>query len=722
MPEYLAPGVYVEETSFRPKTIEGVSTSTAAFIGPTRTGPTSGEPELITSFADFERIYGGMDPLTFDGTMQPNFMAHAVRAFFNEGGKRCYVVRVFSGTDGFGASGAPTTMSSSGGASLLAQQAIKAAARFLEVELKKEQIDKEIEDFNTVNHRTVLSDLEGLDPSAHSPTHIQDLNVAKENVATLLRLEATQSRLAEELTEANDAASAAKRSAEAEIAGAPVVSPASSSGLPVLMARFPGAAGNMRISFVPRIGTNVLVNAGGQGQLKGAQANDTVLLQNSDGTHEYADVQSDGSRLSLIKQDGTTELVASLNSTTQSVKKLTVDVLIERPINRPTSPGLHFDTPEFLEGFTLHRGDGRSLHQYFKTNPDSKRLSLLVPFAFNDSPGFSAGASLAMGLFNAADALLANTSVNPTVFSLTGGTDGALPAAGDYEGSDATPGDKTGFKALEDLEDVSIVAAPGYSFDATSNADRIASIQGHLITHCEKMKYRIAVLDAPNNQTVSEVREFRSKIDSKYAALYYPWVSVLDPITRKELNLPPSGFVSGIYARNDVERGVQKAPANEVVRSAIGFEFMINRAQQEVLNPEGVNCFRFLEGRGYRLWGARTATSDGEWKYVNLRRYFAYMERSIEKGTQVYVFESNGERLWANVQRTVSDFLYNEWSSGRLMGLTPDEAFFVRCDRSTMTQNDIDNGRLICLIGVAPLRPAEFVIFRIGQKLISSAG
>jgi phage tail sheath protein FI len=152
-----------------------------------------------------------------------------------------------------------------------------------------------------------------------------------------------------------------------------------------------------------------------------------------------------------------------------------------------------------------------------------------------------------------------------------------------------------------------------------------------------------------------------------------------------------------------------------VVRLATGFEVLINKAQQDVLNPEHINVLRYLPGRGFRVWGARTATSDPEWKYVNLRRYFAFLEASIERGTQWAVFEPNGDELWTNVRRTVDDFLFNEWRSGHLLGVTPDEAYFVRCDRTTMTQNDLDNGRMICLIGVAPLRPAEFVIFRIGQ-------
>ena len=300
--------------------------------------------------------------------------------------------------------------------------------------------------------------------------------------------------------------------------------------------------------------------------------------------------------------------------------------------------------------------------------------------------------------------------------ALVGGNDGIRPGAGDYEGQDNEEQTfKTGLKQFEDVEDISIVAAPGSTDDYKHYRDNANTIYGLLIGHAERMRYRIAVLDSPPEMGIADVRRVRAKLDSKYAALYYPWVTILDPITRRELNLPPSGFVSGIYARNDITRAVYKAPANEVVTLALGFEQTINKAQQEVLNPEGVNCFRFFEGRGNRLWGARTISSDPEWKYVNLRRYFAYLERSVDKGTQWAVFEPNGEGLWANIRRTVEDFLLNEWQSGALLGDKPEKAYFVKCDRSTMTQNDLDNGRLICLVGVAALKPAEFVIFRIGQ-------
>jgi phage tail sheath protein FI len=279
---------------------------------------------------------------------------------------------------------------------------------------------------------------------------------------------------------------------------------------------------------------------------------------------------------------------------------------------------------------------------------------------------------------------------------------------------------KTGIKQFEALEDISIVAAPGSTWNYTDYRDNANAITSMLITHATNMRYRIAVLDsarvdATQGQTISDVRKMRAKIDSKYAALYYPWVRVMDPITRKVISLPPSGFVCGIYARNDINRAVYKAPANEVVNLALGFDTFLSKSQQEVLNPEGINCFRFFEGRGMLVWGARTISSDPEWKYVNIRRYFAYLERSIERGTQWAVFEPNGERLWSNVRRTIEDFLLNEFQMGALLGDKPEKAYFVKCDRTTMNQNDLDNGRLVCLIGVAALKPAEFVIFRIGQ-------
>ncbi|HEU4771150.1 MAG TPA: phage tail sheath subtilisin-like domain-containing protein, partial [Candidatus Udaeobacter sp.] len=203
--------------------------------------------------------------------------------------------------------------------------------------------------------------------------------------------------------------------------------------------------------------------------------------------------------------------------------------------------------------------------------------------------------------------------------------------------------------------------------------------------------------------------------DTTFAAFYFPWIKVYNPLTFQDTLVPPSGHVAGIYAKTDVERGVFKAPANEVVVGARSLQFQITKENQDLLNPKGVNCVRAFPGRGIRLWGARTCSKNTLWKYVNVRRYFLYVGESIDEGTQWVVFEPNDERLWARVNQTITQFLVTEWRNGALMGTKPSEAFFVKVDRTTMTQNDIDNGRLICIIGLAAVKPAEFVIFRLTQ-------
>ncbi|HEX8238976.1 MAG TPA: phage tail sheath subtilisin-like domain-containing protein [Allosphingosinicella sp.] len=316
------------------------------------------------------------------------------------------------------------------------------------------------------------------------------------------------------------------------------------------------------------------------------------------------------------------------------------------------------------------------------------------------------------------DALLNGAVNGARVVDVEGGKDGtAAPSTTDYQDA---------LDSLLALEDISIVAAPGSSSFAGTVP---ATINQMLIGNAEARRaYRIAVLDPPPNQEIADIRAVKSRIDSKYAALYYPWIRIANPLASTDpaqpetIDVPPSGAVCGIYARSDVQRGVWKAPANETVTGAIALQRDVRFGEQEVLNPLGINCIRSLPNRGIRVWGARTLSSDPEWKYVNIRRYFLYLESSIDRGTQWAVFEPNGEALWANIRTTVSDFLFNEWVSGALLGATPKEAFFVHCDRSTMTQNDLDNGRLICTIGVAAIKPAEFVIFRIGQKTADARG
>lgn len=287
-------------------------------------------------------------------------------------------------------------------------------------------------------------------------------------------------------------------------------------------------------------------------------------------------------------------------------------------------------------------------------------------------------------------------------------------------GKDEGPGKRTGLQAFNEIDEISIVAIPGITAE---------NVQKALITHCETLKDRFCILDSKLGDDMAKVQTQKNKLtsDKGYGALYYPWIKMGiekeatgEKIELVNMFIPPSGAIAGIYARSDTERGVHKAPANEVIRNVTELEFAITTAEQDILNPKGINCIRAFDGRGIRVWGARTISSDASWKYVNIRRLFLFLEESIDESTQWVVFEPNDQKLWARVVQTVSNFLIRVWKDGALMGNTPDEAFFVKCDRTTMTQDDIDNGRLVVVIGVAPVKPAEFVIFKIAQWTGSS--
>ena len=274
----------------------------------------------------------------------------------------------------------------------------------------------------------------------------------------------------------------------------------------------------------------------------------------------------------------------------------------------------------------------------------------------------------------------------------------------DYEGIDK-PSLRTGLAGFKQLDDISLVCIP--------DENSIKGLTDSLVAHCENMGERFAILQAPQNP--GPVSKMETPVDSSYAAYYYPHVEVKDPFTNRERLAPPGGHIAGLFARSDAQYGVHKAPANEVIRGILGVQHDLTKGEQDVLNPKGVNCIRSFQGRGIRLWGARTTSSDPEWKYVNVRRLFLYIEQSIDEGTQWAVFEPNDQDLWSRVTQSVENFLTTVWREGGLMGNTADDAFYVRCGEETMTQDDIDNGRLIVEIGVAPVKPAEFVIFRISQ-------
>jgi uncharacterized protein len=295
----------------------------------------------------------------------------------------------------------------------------------------------------------------------------------------------------------------------------------------------------------------------------------------------------------------------------------------------------------------------------------------------------------------------------------TPGTDGSAIAIADYLGRDLNPLpdgtiNRSGLAGFEAVDEIAIVSAPDHH--------EVPTLTTELITHCTLMGDRFAVLHSnPATDTLSNINNIRPPQDTNYAAFYFPWIGVFNPLINRDSLIPPSGHVAGIYAKTDIERGVFKAPANEVVVGARSLQFQITKREQDLLNPRGVNCIRVFPAGGIRLWGARTASRNSLWKYVSVRRYILYVRESIDEGTQWCVFEPNNERLWARVKQTIEQFLIGQWRIGALMGLKPEEAFFVKVDRTTMTQGDIDNGRLICIIGVAVVKPAEFVIFRIAQ-------
>jgi phage tail sheath protein FI len=664
MPEYLAPGVYVEETSFRSKSIEGVSTTTTGFIGPCRYGPVDLVPDILTSLGDFERTYGDDQLMQFaDAADTHNYLWHAARAFFEEGGRRLYLSRIFRpDTD-------DTTV-------LYERPAGDAASDYRSrrkaVRLSRRPCTRMVRD-------------------APRPGSVG-------NVATVIEVRA----------------------------------------------RFPRQFGNLKVRFTLRAGRNILaVGSDGIPTLSGSlQENDIVWIgdvilpiSSPPGDGEFYRAEKDPASgdwrfrdsSGTLSAPGIAALIPGANlGAGHAVHIVTLTVTVYNA--RDEDIGAWADLP--IDPGHIRSGLRDSLFDYFAIEPSSALRARQLPIVLSEGGDIETGLDVLTALFGdqlddvqtigspgaedtPGELLLKGIFVETT---LQGGNDGRRPESTEYEGRD-DPAKlfKTGLKQFEDIEDISIVAAPGSTQSYASRVVNSRAIMGLLINHAQRMRYRIAVLDAGDALAISEVRDLRAKFDSSYAALYYPWIRVMDPVTRSEIHLPPSGFVSGIYARNDINRAVFKAPANEVVNLALGFEVMLNKAQQEVLNPEGINCFRFFEGRGMLLWGARTISSDSEWKYVNLRRYFAYLERSIDKGTQWAVFEPNGERLWASVRRTVEDFLLNEWQNGALLGEKPEKAYFVKCDRGTMGQYDLDNGRLVCLVGVAPLRPAEFVIFRVGQ-------
>jgi len=618
MPEYLAPGVYVEEVSFRSKSIEGVPTSTTGFAGLAHYGPVqyldgprATEPRLVTSYAEFERVYGGLDPLGDGLSQRLPYLAHGARAFFLNGGSRLYISRIY-----------------------------------------------------------------------HAPA-AGDNGVASVEMA--------------------------------------VPSPAPS--VARFRARWPGTDGNVLVTVEAVRGGDVGVHTGSAVQVSGGASTGTILEVVPAGSHPAPDTPLAAANLRVLKRNTDNSLVFT-DSTGASSPPAVADWLLPIQVNVLVEGGSQ--RRDLYARLGLADGGQRAINKVLSLDdPEDEDCMVWFSYGFPLDPDHTDPYPIHLLLG------LVGTNALTRSFRLQGGNDGVFPDELDFAGHEADPDDvtrkATGLAALAELDDIAIVAMPDAG--AIEDPDLRFLVTQDLINHAQTARYRIAIVDGPQGASINTIRAFRGNFDSSYAALYHPWIETLDPqgppapgVPTPKLELPPSGFVAGIYARSDITRGVFKAPANEVVYGLTKFESNINKGRNEVLNPEHINALRFFPDRGNRVWGARTLSSDPEWLYVNVRRLFIYLEHSIDKSTQWVVFEPNNEALWRNVTRTIKDFLEVQWRNGALLGTTPDEAYFVHCDRSTMSQNDLDNGRLICLIGVAPVKPAEFVIFRIGQWTADARG
>jgi hypothetical protein len=720
-------------------------------VGPTRTGPLRGKPEVLTSFEQFRRIYGDARKLVFGGEEVINHTAIAAKSFFDNGGKQLYVTRVVKDVNLSNPDGSGSTAKAAEAKSAATDPVLHFTSRFTG-EAGNYWLDIRWRDSENVLKQDVAAEVDEnavyvLDASFVAKTAFDGtvtLADAKFPVSVRAVVTAKKSAGATDVDtlEVTDGAFAAT----------------DSTGAPVALSQLVSKLKLSEISANPRARLTVAsLKTPSLGKLEGTQRVSLFLRGIPTATEAPFLGTGWGAKSRFVGELNVTAKTVTVKAATGGpTTDMTVSLaklcacpsVVALSVRRSFDLGVRMGEPlasgELIGGSGPDQNDvktepGEEIYAFagITTNPaDSKngiavcltatpsrrydQLTLPIACIVKDGATESQIHDALQTLFDSADTFLGSAGPDKPryLIRLSGGSDGAAPGEADYSGEIDLQKGSTGFSSLEDVDDVSIVMAPAASaIPGDSDGSKHLGVVLVMQQHCRKMRYRVGIVDSRLGMSISEVRDFRSKLSDDRLALYYPWVVIADPNgIDGDITVPPAGFIAGVYAYTDVQRGVHKAPANEVVVGAKRFEVDINRFQQEVLNPDRVNCLRSMPSLGNRVWGGRTLSMDSEWMYVNVRRYFLYLEKSIEKSTQWVVFEPNGEQLWDNVRNTADQFLFNEWRQGRLLGASPKEAYFVRCDRSVMTQNDLDNGRLVCLIGVAPLRPAEFVIFRIGQK------
>jgi phage tail sheath protein FI len=749
MSELLTPGVYVEEVSFRASQIQPASTSVAAIVGPTVTGPIRGTLQPLTSYIEYESMFGDARDLSFAGTTVPNYTAYAARAFFDNGGQQLYVARIANDVPRAGpASARPAKASlavpSSGTALLNLVARFPGSGGNVDVVFTPRPSKRLLQLRPPAASDAVVLRLNNVPATAlvgsALPASAFPLRsvIATATLATAPTPTPTPTPTATPTptpTATPTPTPSATPTPTPTPSATPTPTPTASSGQYTLTA-------GQRLLYVDSSGTSFTVlptafATAVQASAVPAGGAQAVTLQ--------APTDAGAAPLYAIPVGNTIRTIFNLPARTAKLYGTVSGGNVTLP--RILNPDLAADASAPLAVLAMGSGgDGNIYHEsydiavqvnglttYSFPNVDleqdadtsladaltatptsgTPRATQPIQATYNGTVAVTALWAALLASFDQALLFPTDPAVTPSfVLHLTGGTDGAAPQSVDYAGQVDELNGSYGLAALESVDEVSIVLCPMAASDPTVHRAVVSAIQAH----CTKMLYRVGVIDPPRGAAVADVQQFAGQFSDTRLAIYYPWVEAasLEP-GNDPLLLPPSGFVAGLYAYTDITRGVHKAPANEVVQEALDLELSINSAQQGLLNPLGINCIRSFPGRGIRVWGARTLSPDPQWQYVNVRRYFLYLEHSISSSTNWVVFEPNGPALWASITTSIYDFLYNEWINGKLAGSRPTDAFFVRCDRTTMTQADLDNGRLVCLIGVAPLEPAEFVIFRIGQ-------
>lgn len=703
MPEYLSPGVYVEEiTGTQP--IEGVSTSTTGFVGVTQKGPLDKlGPVLVTSFPEFERTFGGYFTPGFS-TVGYNFLPHAVTGFFNNGGQRLYIKRV-------AASGANAPATSTVAAAALENGAAAPALKTrLLSSAPTNATTLQLANMRGIDNATTLMLVQvknGVTTSTGAaPLAITAYDDATNTVTLANPLPAPTPAQTPVLTNYDAQYTRVVLTAGTTAAGS---TPVPNAGNFSLQAANPGVWGNsiaVRITPSSRAKAQVLaVSSLAPG------TNNVITLNSAQNMYAGAIVEFNTTTQNATSPQKFYAKVLSVTGTSiQLATGLSGPELAAITANAAVPIPTWVRTCEF-----------DIVASYGNVNESFRSVTLdsSTPY-FYGTAIINGSTLLGVPTPPLSDQLTTDTSTMPVAIdgmsvALSGGSDGAAaPTPIDFAGNDGGPGNRTGIAALIDAASISIIGAPGITDQYTQSA---------LITQCENLKYRFAILDpAPPTSATTGVQDIqiqRDLYDTKYAAIYYPRVVVTDPLTDNLLTIPPSGHMAGIYAHTDNTRGVWKAPANVVINGIDSLEVKLSKGDQDILNPEPNNicCLRDFEaqGRGLRVYGARCITSLTEWKYINVRRLFIFLEASLDQGTQWAVFEPNDQKLWNRLIQSVSAFLTSVWREGGLMGAKAEQAYFVKCGYDTMSQDDIDNGRLIMLVGVAPVFPAEFVIIRIGQ-------